>query len=63
MGGKKQGPKGYKFINPFDGGVSYDAFLKSLPEDKTATEHLKDVCSKDQLEWLEVELTQYKNKK
>ena len=51
-----------EFLNPFDKGVSYKDFLKSLPKGKTATQHLKGKCSDAQLEWLELELTQFKNK-
>ena len=51
-----------KITNPFDSGVSYKDFLKSLPKGKTATQHLKGKCSKEQLEWLEIELKQFKNK-
>ena len=54
--------KKIKFVNPFDRGVTYEDFLKSLPKGKTATQHLKGKCSADQLEWLELELTQFKNK-
>jgi len=59
MARKKAAPK---FVNPFDKGVTYADFLKSLPKGKTATEHLKDKCTTEQLEWLETELKQYKNK-
>lgn len=52
-----------EIINPFDAGVSYKEFLKSLPKGKTASQHLKGVCSKEQLEWLELELKQFKIKK
>ena len=50
------------FLNPFDKGVSYKDFLKTLPKGKTATQHLKGKFPKEQLEWLEVELKQFKNK-
>jgi hypothetical protein len=50
-------------LNPFDSGVSYDYFLKTLPKGKTATEYLKHFCSEEQLKWLEIELKHFKNKK
>ena len=49
-------------LNPFDSGVSYADFLKSLPDGKTASEVLKNKCTPEQLEWLEIELKNYKNK-
>ena len=49
-------------LNPFEVGVTYADFLKSLPNGKTATEALKNKCTPEQLEWLEIELKNYKNK-
>jgi len=49
-------------LNPFDSGVTYADFLKSLPSGKTATEALKNKCTPEQLEWLEIELKIFKNK-
>ncbi len=51
-----------KFINPFDKGVTYSAFLKSVPKGKTVADHLKGKCTDEQVKWIESELKQYKNK-
>lgn len=50
------------FINPFDAGVSYDTFLKSVPKGITIDEHCKGKLKKEQLEWLKIELNNLKNK-
>ena len=50
------------FVNPFDKGVTYEGFLKSLPKGKSISEHLKGKCSEIQIEWLKTELKQFKNK-
>ena len=50
------------FINPFDRGVTYEQFLKSLPKGKSISEHLKGKCSNEQIEWLKTELKQFKKK-
>ena len=54
--------KKIKFVNPFDKGVTYEGFLKSLPKGKSISEHLKGKCSEAQIEWLKTELKQFKNK-
>ena len=51
-----------KFINPFDRGVTYEQFLKSLPKGKSISAHLKGKCSNEQIEWLKTELKQFKQK-
>ncbi|MGB0367927.1 MAG: hypothetical protein ACPGD8_00895 [Flavobacteriales bacterium] len=53
---------GKKTVNPFDKGVSYKVFLAALPKGKTISEYLKDVCTSEQLEWLEIELEHFKKK-
>jgi hypothetical protein len=50
------------FLNPFDRGVTYEQFLKSLPKGISITNHLKGKCSSEQIEWLKTELKQFKNK-
>lgn len=50
------------FLNPFDRGVTYEQFLKSLPKGKSISEHLKGKCSHEQIEWLKTELKQFKQK-
>ena len=48
--------------NPFNKGVSYENFLKELG-DKDLEKHLKSKkCSKQDIEWIKVELKQFKNK-
>ena len=49
-----------KFINPFDTGVSYADFLKSIPKSRSVKQHLKNKCSVEQIEWIEKELKLYK---
>lgn len=44
--------KANKFLNPFSEGVTYDAYLKSLPKDTTVQDHLKGKISDEQLKWL-----------
>jgi len=51
-----------KFVNPFDEGVTYEDFLKSLPTGKTVKQHLINKCSIEQIEWIETELKHLKNK-
>jgi len=51
-----------KFVNPFDEGVTYEDFLKSLPTNKSVSEHLKGKCSTEQIEWIESELKHLTNK-
>ena len=55
--------KEIEFLNPFDKGVTYEQFLKSLPKGKSISEHLKGKCSEEQIEWLKTELKQFKTKK
>lgn len=54
--------KKVEFVNPFDRGVTYEQFLKSLPKGISISEHLKGKCSDQQIEWLKTELKQFKNK-
>ncbi len=48
-------------VNPFEDGVNYKEFLEALGSNKIE-DYLKDVCSKEQIEWLIEDLKQYKNK-
>lgn len=50
------------FVNPFDRGVTYEQFLKSLPKGKSISDHLKGKCTQEQIEWLKTELKQFKQK-
>ena len=49
-----------KFVNPFDAGVSYADFIASIPKGKSVSEHLKGKCSKEEIEWIETEIKNYK---
>ena len=48
-------------INPFDSGINYKVFLEALGSNKIE-DYLKDVCSKEQIEWLIEDLKKYKQK-
>lgn len=48
-------------LNPFDKGVSYKMFLEALGANKIE-DYLKDVCTKEQIEWLVEDLKHYKQK-
>jgi hypothetical protein len=49
-----------KKVNPFDEGVSYLDVLKDLGT-KSVETHYKDLLTKEQREWLKVELELFKN--
>lgn len=49
-------------VNPFDNGINYKLFLEALGSNKVE-DYLKDVCSKEQIEWLIEDLKLYKNNK
>lgn len=46
--------------NPFNKGVTYDMFLKELGKQDLEV-FLKDKCTKSQIEWIKIELKNYKN--
>ena len=48
--------------NPFNKGVTYKSFLKAIGN-KKPKDVLKDVCSKEQIDWIETELENYNNSK
>lgn len=58
---KEAAKKETKVLNPFDVGVTYDSFLKSLGK-KSIKDALKGKCSEDQINWIETEVKQYKTK-
>lgn len=60
MAEKKEAPK--KLVNPFEKVVSYADLLKACGS-KSVRTYLKDVCSEEQLTWLEKEIEHYKNHK
>ncbi len=43
--------KSESVVNPFEEGVNYKVFLEALGSNKIE-DYLKDVCSKEQIEWL-----------
>jgi hypothetical protein len=49
-----------KFVNPFEKGVTYEDFKKALGK-KTVAEYCKGKLEKDQIDWLEQELSILKN--
>lgn len=57
----KLNTKQENIVNPFEDGVNYKIFLDALGSNKV-DEYLKDVCSKEQIEWLIEDLKLYKNK-
>lgn len=48
--------------NPFNKGVTYEAFLKELGT-KKIEDFLKGKCTKEEIEWVKTELEHYKNNK
>lgn len=46
-------------VNPFEQGVTYEQFLKALPEKTTIKDYLKDLCTEDEIAWIEVEIENY----
>lgn len=58
---KAAAPK--EIVNPFDKGVTYLDFLKALPDGMQISEYLKEVCTDEQLAWLEKELEHFNKKK
>lgn len=49
-------------VNPFEEGVNYKEFSEALGANKIE-DYLKDVCSKEQIEWLIEDFKLYKNNK
>ena len=60
---KDNKPSKAKFVNPFEKGVTYEQFLKSVPQGVKVETHLKGKCSDAQIKWLSEELKQFKNNK
>jgi len=48
--------------NPFNKGVSYNDFLKELGKTSIKT-FLKDICTSDEIKWIETEIENYKKLK
>lgn len=46
--------------NPFNSGVTYDMFLKELGK-QNVEDFLKNKCTKSEIEWIKIELKNYKN--
>ena len=49
------------FVNPFIPGVTYSDFVKALGS-KSIAEYCKGELTDSEIEWLEIEITNYKNK-
>jgi len=49
------------FVNPFDKGVTYKAFLEAVGE-SSVSEYCKGKLSESQIEWLENDLKHIKTK-
>lgn len=45
-----------KKVNPFDRGVTYEAFLKAIPKGMKVETYLKDICTKEQISFILTEL-------
>ena len=43
-------------VNPFDKGVSYAEFLEALGK-TSVKDYLKNICTEEQIDWLEKELS------
>ena len=50
-----------EFINPFDKGVTYDVFVKTMGR-KAVKTYCDGHLSDEQIEWIETEIKNYKNK-
>ena len=50
------------FVDPFAPGVTYTDFVKALGN-TAPKDYLKGKCTEDQIQWIEGELKQFKNKK
>lgn len=48
-------------VNPFDKGVNYKMFLEALGSEKIEF-YLKDICTKEQIDFLIEDLKHYKTK-
>ena len=51
-----------KFINPFEKGVTYNDFLKAVGK-KTVAEYCKGKLTSEEINWLTIELVNYKQNK
>lgn len=50
------------FVDPFEKGVTYSDFVSALGE-KTVSEYLSATHTKEQIEWIETEINNFKNNK
>ena len=51
-----------EFVNPFNEGVTYEVFLKAIPDGVTIKEYLKEL-TEEQVNWIEAEIENYKQLK
>lgn len=43
-------------VNPFKKGVTYKDLLAAIPEKTKVADYLKDICTKEEIEFIESEL-------
>ena len=48
-----------EFLNPFATGVNYKMFLEAIPKGTTVKEYCEGTLTKEQIDWLENDLTHY----
>jgi hypothetical protein len=48
-----------ELVNPFNEGTTYTKFLTALGN-TSIKEYLKDVCTNEEIEWIEIEINNYK---
>jgi len=48
-----------ELVNPFNEGTTYAKFLTALGN-TSIKEYLKDVCTNEEIEWIETEINNYK---
>jgi len=52
-----------EFVNPFEKGVTYEEFLNAIPKGETVEKYCNKNLTKDEVEWLLIELEHFKNNK
>lgn len=56
----KQKEEIQEFVNPFNVGLSYDEFLKSIPKGIKLEDYLKGNLEKEQIDWIVSEINNLK---
>jgi hypothetical protein len=52
-----------EFVNPFEKGITYEDFLNAIPKGETVVKYCNKNLTKDEVEWLLIELEHFKNNK